>query len=470
MIGLLCMAAVLLQTGPNAPSGSPSQDSVSVRLIDVELRNAVQALAPFLDRPVAYGSLVGARVTLESPGKVPRSSILGMLRSLLDGYNYELVSDSSGTYRVRLRDARQGPRSPAESRRSAVPELFVIRLQHARASEVAATVSALYNRGGAPGDVGDRPSAPPEMPPTPMNAAGGGPVIGGRIASLVGDVTIVPDTKTNALLVRASRSDYELIEAAVGELDLRPLQVLIEVNIAEVRRDRSVQFGIGAETTAEVPLRNGATASGAWEGNSLGDVVLRVMRIGGGDVTATLRASASKGDAIILSRPVVVAANNERAVITVGTQRPFVQVSRSLPTNTPQRDQVVQYKDVGTTLTVRPTVSANNYVTLDVTQEVSSATTETQFDAPIISTRSIQTKLLIRDSQTVILGGLTDNQRQVRSGGLPILSSIPWIGGLFGRSARSGTTSELFVFITPRILRTDEDFERATQQRRGSGS
>ena len=83
-------------------------------------------------------------------------------------------------------------------------------------------------------------------------------------------------------------------------------------------------------------------------------------------------------------------------------------------------------------------------------------------DAPIISTRSVQTKLLIRDGQTIVLGGLTDRQHEVSQGGIPLLSSIPLIGGLFGHARRTTTGTELFLFLTPRIIRDDEDADLLT--------
>jgi general secretion pathway protein D len=187
------------------------------------------------------------------------------------------------------------------------------------------------------------------------------------------------------------------------------------------------------------------------------------MGIGGLDIDATLRAAAARGDVTIVSRPVLLAANNERSTILVGSQRPFVQVSRSLPTDSPQRDQVIQYRDVGTQLDVLPSISADGYVMLQVTQEVNAATTETQFDAPIISTRSVQTQLLIRDGQTVVLGGLTDRQRDASQGGVPFLSAIPILGGLFGRISRRTSETELFIFLTPRVISSDEEADEATE-------
>ena len=84
-------------------------------------------------------------------------------------------------------------------------------------------------------------------------------------------------------------------------------------------------------------------------------------------------------------------------------------------------------------------------------------------DAPVISTRSVQTRLLVKNGQTAVLGGLADRQRDATQGGIPILSAIPLIGGLFGRASQPATETELFVFLTPRVLFTDADLERATK-------
>src|SRR5690606_16106123 len=159
----------------------------------------------------------------------------------------------------------------------------------------------------------------------------------------------------------------------------------------------------------------------------------------GVDFEAVLRASAARGEARILSRPIVLASNGEAAEILLGSQRPFVQVQRSPPTESPQRAQVAPYRDVGTRLLVPPTLSDNGSVSIRLTQEVNAATTETQFDAPVISTRTVQTVLLVRDSQTVVLGGLSDRQKEATQSGVPILSSVPLLGGFFGRASRQSS-------------------------------
>jgi type II secretory pathway component GspD/PulD (secretin) len=450
-------------------------DSVVIRLVDVDVRSAVSMLARYLDRPVTFGNIQGGRVTLESPRPVHQRDVYRMVRALVEGQNLEIVLDSAaGVYRVRSKETpRPAPQPPTPMQRGGAggpPELFVVRLRHARAADVAATVNALYGRAAALGELGAPPSTlgqelrqnmiPPVGAPPPQAAA----CAVGRVASKQGEMTIVTDQGTTALLVRASRADFELIEAAVKEIDVRPLQVLIEVVIAEVRKDRALSLGIdGHVGPRAIPGVPGRAVSGTL-GQSVGlsDLVLKVMNTRGTDAEVVLRAAASRGDVRIVSRPVVLAANNQSADITVGSQRPFVQVQRSLPTDAAQRDQIVQYKDVGTQLTVKPTISADGYVMLHVTQQVNQATSETQFDAPIISTRSVQTQLLVKDGQTVVLGGISDRQRDVKSSGLPILSRIPVLGGLFGGNERRTSETELFLFLKPVVLFTDEDTQRET--------
>lgn len=515
--GLVCAPELAAQSGrppvvatapASAPIAAPAApvvargDSVTIRLVDADLRAAVQALGSYVDRPVLFGAGAGipnaGRVTLETPQPVPRGDVVRLLRGLVESQGLEFVLDSTaGLYRVAAKEpqrvtpppvSRPGMSGGAGSGSQQAPELFVIRLRHARATELVATINALFGIASAVGELGgpgtgptlgqslNQQTLPPQQPAPPVQAAptspGLTPLAGetvpgaaGRVAQLSGRAIIVPDANSNALLIRGPRSDFELIQAAVQVLDVRPLQALVEIVIAEIRRDRSFNFGVEWGTPErQVPGLDGVTASATQKGIGLGDVVLRVMRDGPGiDFDATLRASAARGDARILSRPVVIASNGEVAEILVGSQRPFVQVQRSLPTDTPTRDQVVQYKDVGTRLSVRPTMSADGYVSLAITQEVNSATAETQFDAPVISTRTLQTTLVVRDSQTVVLGGLSDRLQESGQGGVPVLSRIPLVGGLFGRATRQASDTEFFIFVRPRIIRTDEEADAVTR-------
>ncbi len=385
-------------------------DSVMVRLVDADLRVTLQALGRYLDRPLLLSSVPSARVTLETPRPVARTEVLGLVRGLLESQNFELVRDSA-FYRLRQKDQPVAPpaaASVAGATRQA-PELTVVRLRHARAPDVAATLASLYGAGG--GDLSSGSGRPGTLSEelrrnvVPSQTAGGvpgrgaaaSPPAGSTPALLEGAIMVVPDPFTNSLLIRATAHDAALLGQAIEALDVRPLQVLIEVLIVEARRDRQLSYGLDATLPPTSTGNGDMTVSGSQLGGGLGDFVLHVMNIGHAQLDLLLRAGVSRGDVEILSRPVLLAANNQQARFLVGSQRPFIQVSYSLPTAAATRDQVVQYKDVGTRLSVRPTISADGYVTLDVTQEVSNATNETAFDAPVIATREASTQVLVRD-------------------------------------------------------------------------
>lgn len=472
-LGALLLAAPLL-TLPVFAQGVTSSDSVTIRIVETELGSAVQLLGRYLDRPIVFTGNGAPLVTLETPQPILRADVFRLLRGLLESHGMELVDDTvSRIFRARpVAPSTTPPGGSGQSRttqgESAILELFVVPLKHARASDVAATISALFG-GRGEGDAAGlaRPQTlggelRQNLVPAQANQGSAQRQGGGLAASLTGSLTVVPDSRANTLLLRANRSDYELVRALVQQIDVRPLQVLIEVLIAEVRRDRALSIGAGA-AMGETPVRGtDVTMAGAIGEQGLGDFVLSVMGLGGGNTDATLALSSQRGDVRILSRPVLLATNNELAQIVVGSQRPFVQVQRSLPTDNVSRDQVVQYKEVGTKLTVRPSISEDGSVHLEVTQEVSNATSETAFNAPVISTRSVQTQLLVQDGQTVVLGGLTDQQRDTNRRGVPVLSAIPFLGGLFGGQERRTTETELFVFLTPRVIRTDDDAMRLT--------
>jgi general secretion pathway protein D len=233
------------------------------------------------------------------------------------------------------------------------------------------------------------------------------------------------------------------------------------VTIAEVSTNASWTFGVNTtfpnQTVKGTSTQLGGSVSGAGSGN----FALNIMKAGGLAINAQLNLAATKGEARILSRPVVLAQNNQEASILVGSQQPFVQVEQT-QVGAVAQNQVVQYQDVGTKLTVKPTISADGYIQLDVTQEVSEATDQVSFNAPVISTRTVTTRLLVRDTQTVVLGGLSDREKDKNSQGIPILSSLPLIGGLFGQTGKTDSDTEFFLFLTPHIVRTDDDVAKVT--------
>ena len=453
-------------------------DSITVRFVETDIRAVIQALGRYLPKPVLVGNVQPVRVSLETPGPVTRATLVALLKGVVESQSLEFVEDSS-FFRVGPKAPMPAVTGPIARQDTGAVHLFVIRLKHARASDVAATVNLLFGGGGefsgrpglATGTLSDelrRNVVAPQVSGAQVPATDRPAV---RPSALSGAVTIVPDELTNALLIRASQGDYDVLRAAVDQLDIRPLQVLIEMLIVETRHDRSLSIGADWFVPPQPVDKGNGTGEASLVGGGLGDLVIKLLNLGRADVDATIRAAATRGDVKIVSQPVLLASNNQEARFLVGSQRPFVQVSRSLPTDAPSRDQVIQYRDVGTKLTVRPTINQDGYVSLLIQQEINQATSEVAFDAPVISTREAVTRVLVKDGQTIVLGGLRDQQRDVNSGGVPVLSSIPLIGGLFGSSSRRTNETELYLFLTPRILRTDADADSVTAPRlqRGGG-
>jgi type II secretory pathway component GspD/PulD (secretin) len=179
------------------------------------------------------------------------------------------------------------------------------------------------------------------------------------------------------------------------------------------------------------------------------------------DYHVALSALQTRGNVRVLSLPVIIAQNNQQAVLNVGQSVPFVQVSQSVVTTTAGVVQTVQYQDVGTTLTITPTINADGYVNMSVSQTDNSATNNIQFDAPIISKREATTKIFIRDGQTTVIGGLAGDTRNHTVQGIPFLSQIPLVGPLlFGHVTQNDETTELFLFLTPHIISTDQDIDQ----------
>jgi general secretion pathway protein D len=446
-------------------------EGVLVDFQDADLRLVVAALAEAGGLNLVYSDLPAKRVTLRMKQPVPRANLLPLLRSLAQSNGLRVVEDGdfikleSGAAADTTAQARDSTEQPPEDMR-----LFVYRLKHVRAARLGATIQALFGGSGAattaaaqrPGiqelplsqGLRQGPANPLSPDTTPAVSVEIAPPRNSLPGQLKGEVQIVPDETTNSLLVRAQGTDWEVIRQAIDALDLRPLQVLIEVTIAEVRRTSENELSISGRVADS---KNDPAVRGTLKGNTTGDFVLEALRAGTLDVSLALSALSTRGNVRIVSRPVILAQNNQEARILIGSERPFVQVSRSLPTDAAVRDQVIQYRDVGTKLTITPTINEDGYVNLQVLQEVSTATAETQFGAPVISTREASTFLFVKNGRTAVLGGLIDRQQEKTKSGIPVLMEIPLVGGLFGSKRTTSSNSELFLFLTPHIIATDTD-------------
>jgi len=283
---------------------------------------------------------------------------------------------------------------------------------------------------------------------------------GGAVAD-VSQVRVVAEESTNTLLIRSTPQEWEWIQKIIEDVDLRPLQVLIEAVIVEVTRTKGLNVGVDATVNVNRSDRR-TIRSGSADLPATPDARDFLLKLAGArgavDFTAALNALATRGNIRVRSLPVIVGQNNKQAVLNVGSSRPYVQVTQTVAGQPPL--QTVSYIDVGTKLQITPRINADGYVNLEVAQTANSATNEIQFDAPVLNRREATTQVFLHDGQTTVIGGLADNTRDHSRSGIPILRSIPVIGGLFGSTHENDIETELYVFLTPHIIAEDTDIDR----------
>lgn len=294
-------------------------------------------------------------------------------------------------------------------------------------------------------------------------------------------VRVMADRINNTLLIHAKPSEYERIETTLKRLDVQRAQVLIEATIVEVMLGDGLEYGLqwafnnslgrnstGSgilnNTTTGVPLNGGSFSFPA--AVAAGTGFTYAMSNSAGRVTALLSALASKSLVKVISSPSLLVLDNHAANISVGTQQP-VNVGGSIVTGTVTTTGNIQYRDTGVMLGVTPSVNAGDLVTLDINQQVTDVgDKDTVTQQPTFTQRQIQSQVAVRSGETVVLGGLIKDNASNNSSGLPILSSIPIIGGLFGTQAKNNRRTELLVVFTPRVVRSDEDIRAVSRELR----
>ncbi|HSI32244.1 MAG TPA: secretin N-terminal domain-containing protein, partial [Tepidisphaeraceae bacterium] len=301
----------------------------------------------------------------------------------------------------------------------------------------------------------------------------GGGGVGGLSAAgratasgLSGQVSIIADPDTNSLLVRTKPGDYERVKMVLAELDRPVQQVLIKVLIAEVTHDNA--HDIGAEFSV-LNLRNG-TLFGQKGGTNFGLARLTsglVVNILENNFTATIRALEQVGKLDVLSRPYILASDNQLASITVGQEVPFITNSRI--TDTGQTINTIEYDDIGILLDVIPHINPDGLVILDVAPEISALTGTTvpvsdTISAPVIAKRAAQTRVAIKNGQTVVIGGLMEDRLTQTIDKVPILGDIPILGEAFKRTQQRKSKTELLIFLTPHVAAAPDVLPDMSQQ------
>ncbi len=285
------------------------------------------------------------------------------------------------------------------------------------------------------------------------------------------NVDIQADEDTNALIITAPPDEMRSILAVIEQLDIRRAQVLVEAIIAELSENNSAQLGVnfavdGTDGNRPAAYTNlgGATQALAGtiasQGASLSNgLSLALGRFGSGgvDFGFLLSAIASDSDNNILSTPTLVTMDNQEAEIVVGQNVPFVTGTQlSSANNNPF--QTIERQDIGISLKVKPQINEGDNIKMEIEQEVSDVSNTSVTGASDITTnkRSIKTTVLVEDGQTLVLGGLIDDQISDSREKVPLLGDIPLLGSLFRYRTSTKSKRNLMVFMHPTILRDVE--------------
>lgn len=298
----------------------------------------------------------------------------------------------------------------------------------------------------------------------------------------VGSATISSDPETGRIIVITDEETSEHISQVISNLDIPKPQVLIKVVFLEVTYNNGYDIGIegGFKDKTLGKGKDAGSVSGAniFGGSGLNTIAtnlqvnsmgLPISAIGttppgaglyqilGTDYEATIRAIATAGKTEVLSRPSILARNNQPATITVGQSVPLITNVRY--DNFGNAINSVSYEDVGIILRVTPFISNDGLVEMIVSPEISSLTDQTVAIAngvsvPVIAKRSADTVVVTPDGQPVIIGGLMQNNKTGTESKIPLLGDIPLIGNLFKRQIKSNNKTELLIFMTPHIVQT----------------
>lgn len=435
-------------------------------------------------------------------GENSKSPVAGMFRFMpLEGANAVLVITPQAKY---LDDIEQWLERIDNAGDSV--QLYTYELKYIQARDLADRLAEVFGGGGRTGG-GDvaAPTLMPGLESTEIKEGDGlssaqigggdtgmgtGSTTGGPSLSLgprregSGAVTLDVEgdrvgvsaiEETNSILVRGTPSAWKSILDVVERLDVMPMQVHIEAQVAQVQLTGDLQYGVNwfferAVTDAGLPSAVGRDTWSAIAGN-VGGTQQGGVAPGlswtflGRNAAAIISALDQVTDVQVLQSPSVFVRNNVEATFNVGSRIPVSSVTVNPGLGNSNTYSQVQYLDTGIILKVRPRVTRDGMVFLEIVQEVSQPTGPADQNGNVrIDTRKLKTETFVPDGQTVLLAGLISDSVDRGSTGFPGLSRIPVIGGLFGRQRSSSSRTETIVLLTPRVVRTAQESAELTEE------
>lgn len=290
-------------------------------------------------------------------------------------------------------------------------------------------------------------------------------------------VSVQADKANNALVIHAPVEEMREIESIISQLDIRRNQVLVEAIIVEIQDADGLNLGVSWANS-----RNGGTGFNDGSSNRATNVangfgenqpIVSALKDSGGLVAgfyhgnwgALFSALESNKHNNILATPSIVTLDNRQAEFNVGQDIPILTGSQT--TNSDNIFNTVERRTVGFKFKIRPMIDQGNTVQLFISQEISSLTDastaniDTNLGA-VFNIRTVNNVVQVENGETVVIGGLLDNEQNNRVSKVPLLGDIPWIGGLFRYTSRNDTKRNLMLFIRPHIIRVQERYNDLT--------
>ena len=367
---------------------------------------------------------------------------------------------------------------PAEGSKFGV---FVYYVQNVKAKDLGDVLKDIFGKGrekkekekaAAPAEAVPRGLKPPPTAPTPAAKEEGGTVP-------EGEINIVVDETTNSLIIKAFQRDYRNILETIKKLDIYPKQVLIDILMAEITLDDSYKFGVewGRFLTSNrpnaqnfvlssLPPRDTTTGEFNPFDQALAAANFRYSIVAlGGKVIAALNAAAADNRLNVISSPQLLASNNKEAKMQVGSSQPILtstysygSTSGTVVSTTPSTGTIegtIEYKDIGIMLTITPRISDGGLITLEIQIEksdVGQTALGNLTNVPFFPKKTAKTILSVIEGQTIVIGGLIEESKNVIKSGFPLLSKIPILGALFGYQTYEKKKTELILLMTPHII------------------
>src|SRR5437016_10871711 len=324
--------------------------------------------------------------------------------------------------------------------------------------------------------------------------AGAQPGVGTRPSGAAAPSLIQADEATNSIIINASDTVYNNLRTVIEQLDVRRAQVYVEALVAEMNADRTDELGFQWAGARGVGSRAvGAAANFPSATPSIVGLATGLEPIGGGLSVAVLgstitlpdgstvkglgalaRALQSNNLGNILSTPTLLTLDNYQAKIVIGQNVPFVTGSFATAAAATATGvgavnpfQTIERRDIGLTLRIKPQISEGSAIRLEIYQEVSSIDPTARAGASDLVTtkRSLETKVVVDDGNTIVLGGLIQNTLTVTTQQIPLLGDIPFLGALFRFKSEDRKRTNLMIFLRPVIIRSADDGYRVTQDR-----